>query len=316
VTLAALPTLHRPVMAREVIDRLLTSRAGTYVDGTVGTGGHSEALCRNLSSKSLLICLDRDEGAIGITRERLSAFGKRVYPVKESFSRLDRVLKDLGIEKVQGVLLDLGMSAYQLEGSGRGFSFSRDEPLDMRMDLDDEVTAGDLVNRLSAKELELVLRSYGEERQAKAIAKAVERERMKAPIHSSLDLANVVLSVVRRSPGPGARHPATRTFQALRIAVNRELDALRCFLDKIPLLLDQGGRLVVLSYHSLEDRMVKQAMIDWEGGCRCPPDLPECRCGRTPLLRRVHRKAIKPTLQEREDNPRARSAILRTAERI
>ena len=303
-------------MLREVVERVLTSPDGVYVDGTLGTGGHSEALCRKMSSRGLLIGLDRDEEAIRICRQRLSPFGKRVRLFEESFSRLDRVLGSMGIEKVHGLFLDLGMSSYQLENSGRGFSFNRDEPLDMRMDLEDEPRASDLVNRLSAKELEQMLRSYGEEKQAKAIARAIERERRKAPIESSLRLANLVASVVRRSYRPGAKHPATRTFQALRIAVNRELDALRTFLDKVPLLLVQGGRAVVLSYHSLEDRMVKEAMIEWEGGCRCPPRLPRCGCGSAPLLRRVHKKGIKPTPEEKESNPRARSAVLRTAERI
>lgn len=316
MTLKAAVSLHRPVMLREVVEQVFTSSDGIYVDGTLGTGGHSEALCSKMSSRGLLIGLDKDEEAIRISRERLAPFGKRVHLLRESYSRLDRVLADLDIEKVHGVLLDLGMSTYQLEGSGRGFSFSRDEPLDMRMDLDGEVTARGLVNSLSVKELEKLLRSYGEEKQARAISRAIERERIKAPIDSSLGLANLVASALRRSHRPGARHPATRTFQALRIAVNRELDTLRAFLENIPLLLVQGGRLVVLSYHSLEDRMVKQAMIEWEGGCKCPPEFPECRCGRVPLLRRVHKRGIKPTSEEKEDNPRARSAILRTAERI
>jgi 16S rRNA (cytosine1402-N4)-methyltransferase len=303
-------------MLREVVEQVYTAPDGIYVDGTIGTGGHSEAICRRISPHGLLIGLDRDEQAIRISRERLSPLGRSVHLVKESYSRLDGVLTGLGIEQVNGVLLDLGMSAYQLEGSGRGFSFSRDEPLDMRMDLDDRVTAHELVNCLSATKLEEILRAYGEERQARAISRLIEKERTKAPIDSSLRLANLVASVVRRSYRPGARHPATRTFQALRIVVNRELDSLRAFLEKIPFLLVRGGRLVILSYHSLEDRMVKQAMIEWEGGCRCPPDIPECRCGRVPLLRRVHKKGIKPTHDEKEGNPRARSAILRTAERI
>jgi 16S rRNA (cytosine1402-N4)-methyltransferase len=303
-------------MLREAVEQVFTSPDGIYVDGTVGTGGHSEAICRRMSPHALLIGLDRDEEAIRVSRERLASLGRKMHLVKESYSRLDRVLKGLGIEQVDGVLLDLGMSTFQLEGSGRGFSFSRDEPLDMRMDLDDDVTARGLVNSLSAKELERLLRSYGEERRAKAISRAIERERSKAPIDTSLRLSNLVASVARRSSRSGARHPATRTFQALRIAVNRELETLHAFLEMIPLLLVQGGRLVVLSYHSLEDRMVKEAMINWEGACRCPPEFPECRCGRVPLLRRVHKKGIKPSTEEKEDNPRARSAILRTAERV
>jgi 16S rRNA (cytosine1402-N4)-methyltransferase len=304
---------HRPVMVQEVVEQLITSSDGIYVDGTVGTGGHSEAVCMRMSSRALLIGLDRDEEAIRVSGERLSSTGKKVRLVRASYTQIDEVLKSLAIEKVNGVLLDLGMSAYQLEGSGRGFSFSRDEPLDMRMDSGDEVTARQLVNSLPVKELEEVLRSYGEERRARAISKAIERERKKTPIVSSLQLAKVVESVV---PRRGGRHPATRTFQALRIAVNRELDHLDAFLEKIPPLLVGGGRLVVLSYHSLEDRRVKQAMKDWEVGCRCPAAFPECRCGQVPLFRRVHKKGIRSTPEEKANNPRARSATLRTAERI
>jgi 16S rRNA (cytosine1402-N4)-methyltransferase len=311
-----LSSCHQPVMVKEVLEDLITDTGGLYVDGTVGTGGHGEAIGRRASSQARLICLDRDEEAIRIASERLAFLGKRVLLVKASYAETDRVLEDLKIEKVQGVLLDLGMSTHQLEGSGRGFSFSRDEVLDMRMDLDDEVTARQMVNSLSPKELERILWTYGEERQARRIAKAIERERTRRPIETSLQLASLVESVVARSRRPGAKHPATRTFQALRIAVNRELENLQVFLDKIPLLLVQGGRLVILSYHSLEDRAVKHAMMDWERGCRCPPDLPECRCGRIPLFKRVHKKGIRPSSEEMEDNPRARSAILRAAERM
>jgi len=308
-----LPYPHRPVMVNEVVERLVTSADGTYVDGTVGTGGHSEAICGRMSSKGLLIGLDRDEGAVRISRDRLAPLGKRVHLIKANYARIGAVLEGLGIEKVDGVLLDLGMSTYQLEGSGRGFSFSRDEPLDMRMDPEEGATARQLVNSLPAKEIEKILRSYGEERRARAISRAIERERKRTPIVSSLQLANLVESVVPRS---GGRHPATRTFQALRIAVNNELDHLYAFLEVIPSLLREGGRLVVLSYHSLEDRTVKQAMTDWAQGCTCPPEFPECRCGKVPLFRRVHKKGVRPSPEETLSNPRARSAMLRTAERI
>jgi 16S rRNA (cytosine1402-N4)-methyltransferase len=311
-----LSSLHQPVMVKKVLEDLITDADGIYVDGTVGTGGHSEAIGGRTSPQARLICLDRDEEAIRISSDRLAFLGERVHLFKRSYAEIDRVLKDLKIEKVQGVLLDLGMSTHQLEGSGRGFSFSRDEPLDMRMDPDDEVTARLLVNSLSTKELEKILKTYGEERQAGRIAKAIERERKRRPIETSLQLAGLIESVVLRPRRSGARHPATRTFQALRIAVNRELENLHTFLGKIPLLLVEGGRLVVLSYHSLEDRAVKRAMIDWEGGCSCPPDFPECRCGNVPLFTRVHRKGIRPSQEETDNNPRARSAILRAAERM
>jgi 16S rRNA (cytosine1402-N4)-methyltransferase len=204
------------------------------------------------------------------------------------------------------------MSSYQLEQSGRGFSFNRDEPLDMRMDPGSGITAEQLINSRPSSELEKILREFGEEKRAKVIARSIVQKR---PLSSSLQLARLIEAVVPRSRR-GRKHPATRTFQALRIAVNRELEYLRTFLEKAPSLIVAGGRLVVLSYHSLEDRMVKQAMADWERGCQCPPNLPECRCGKSPLFRRLQKKGIKPDHEEIEQNPRARSAMLRVAERI
>jgi 16S rRNA (cytosine1402-N4)-methyltransferase len=307
---------HQPVLVQEVIRFLVTTHEGTYVDGTVGTGGHSEAILREVGANGQLICIDRDSEAIEVSKKRLVPVGKNVTLIKGYSADLDEVLRDLGLEKVHGILLDLGMSTSQLEYSGRGFSFNRDEPLDMRMDRDGPVTAQELVNQLPAKELEHILRVYGEEGRAKGIANTIARERSKRPIDSSLQLANLIQSVVPRSHHPRAKHPATRTFQALRIAVNKELEHLKAFLDKAPGLIFRSGRLVVLSYHSLEDRMVKRAMTDWERGCRCPPDLPVCACGKAPLFKRLHKRGIRPDQREIEGNPRARSAMMRAAERV
>jgi 16S rRNA (cytosine1402-N4)-methyltransferase len=307
---------HQPVLVHEAIRSLVTTHEGIYVDGTVGSGGHSEAILRELGSNGRLICLDRDSEAIKVSGERLSPLGKNVTLVKGNYADLDEILLDLGLEKVHGILLDLGMSTSQLDNSGRGFSFSRDEPLDMRMDLEGDVTAQELINQLSADEIEHILRTYGEERRAKGIAKTIERERSKRPIDSSLQLANLIQSVVPRSHHPGAKHPATRTFQALRIAVNRELEHLKTFLEKAPGLILKRGRLVVLSYHSLEDRMVKRAMAEWEKGCQCPPGLPACGCGKVPLFKRLHKKGVRPDQREIQGNPRARSAVMRAAERV
>lgn len=307
---------HRPVLAEEVVRALVTIPDGIYVDGTVGSGGHSEAIGNHLGPKGRLICLDRDPEAIGFARVRLASMGDKAVVMKANYAELDEALDRLGLEKVHGVLLDLGVSTYQLDHSGRGFSFSRDEPLDMRMDPDSDVTAEHLINSLSLKDLENILRRYGEERKARSIVKAIARERRKGIIDSSLLLANLIESVVPRSRRPRERHPATRTFQALRIAVNRELGNLDAFLSGIPPLIHQGGRLVVLSYHSLEDRMVKQAMHNWEKGCCCPPDLPRCACNKTPFFRRVSKKGVRPSQREIDENPRARSATLRAAERI
>ncbi len=307
---------HRPVLVQEVVEDLITDPDGIYIDGTVGSGGHSEAIGRRIGTRGQLLCLDRDSEAIGISKERLRFLGERVRFIKASYGSADQVLMELGWGKAHGILLDLGMSGFQLDQSGRGFSFFRDEPLDMRMDPDAGVTAEHLIQHLSEKELEEILRQYGEERRARAIARRIGRERKTKPIRTSLHLAQLIELVVPRPRRAGAKHPATRTFQALRIAVNRELEHLASFLDKSPSLLVGSGRLVILSYHSLEDRMVKQAMMNWEKGCQCPPALPQCRCGRKPLFRRLHKKGIRPDPREIEENPRARSALLRAAERI
>lgn len=294
----------------------MTKGNGVYVDGTAGTGGHTEIIAACLSPEGRLICLDRDPEAIRISRERMAPLGDRVRLIQANYADLDRILQGIGIPRVDGILLDLGISTLQLEQEGRGFSFYRDEPLDMRMDPGDGVPASHLVNTLSTEDLAKILREYGEERRAKAIARKITRERSRKPIERAAQLAKLTASVVPRTGGPGAKHPATRTFQALRIAVNRELDHLAVFLEKAPSLMARGGRLVILTYHSLEDRIVKQTMRDWERGCKCPPDLPRCGCGKSPLFRRIHKKGIKPGSQELQENPRARSVTLRTAERI
>lgn len=301
---------------QEVLEDLITAPDGIYVDGTVGSGGHSEAIGWRIQGRGQLLCLDRDSEAIRISKQRLSFLGERVRFIKASYVEADQVLRDLGWGRAHGILLDLGMSSFQLERSGRGFSFYRDEPLDMRMDSETGLTAEHLIHHLSENELEEILRQYGEERRAKAIARRIVQERKATPISSSLHLARVIESVVPRSRRLGAKHPATRTFQALRIAVNKELEHLALFLEKSPSVLCGSGRLVILSYHSLEDRKVKQAMMQWEKGCQCPPTLPQCCCGKSPLFRRLHKKGIRPDQREIEENPRARSAVLRAAERI
>jgi len=309
--------LHEPVLVKEVLRALAIRPEGIYVDGTLGTGGHGLAMGQRLGPEGMLIALDVDPTAIQVAKERLKDLVCRREITKASYANLDEVLLGLGITKVDGVFLDLGMSSFQLDYSGRGFSFLRDEPLDMRMDPDEgDITAAYLLNTLSQQELEDLLRRYGEERKAKRISKAIIQARSRAPIETSSQLASLVRSVYPKPRGPVYRHPATRTFQALRIAVNRELDNLKTFLEKVPELLKPGGRVVILSYHSLEDRMVKQAMVSWEKGCICPPDFPQCVCGRSPLLKRLYRKAKRPSQAEMEENPRARSAILRAAERV
>jgi 16S rRNA (cytosine1402-N4)-methyltransferase len=307
---------HQSVLINEVVRYLVSIPDGTYVDGTVGGGGHSLAIKGHLLGTGRLICLDRDPAAVSASKNRLAPLDDTVYIIKASYADLDKVLADLGCKAVNGVLLDLGMSSYQLEKSGRGFSFSRNEPLDMRMDPEDELTAHHLVNTLSAPELEHIFKAYGEENRAKLISRALVKARLKSPIETSSRLADVVKAVLPQSKYYRIRHPATRTFQALRIAVNQELENLKTFLDKIPLLMVKGGRLVIISYHSLEDRLVKRTMVNWEKPCTCPPELPHCVCGKAPLFKRLLKKALKPDAEEIKNNPRARSAVLRAAERV
>lgn len=303
-------------MLQESVNALVTDPDGIYVDGTLGSGGHSEEIGKRISVSGRLICFDRDIDAVMISGDRLKFLGNRVTIVNSNFADIGEVLPRLNIEKVQGILLDLGLSSYQLGGSGRGFSFNRDEPLDMRMDQRDSVTAGDLVNELSQKEIEKIIRVYGEERHARLISKIIGREREKKVINSSLQLANLIHSVLPSHRRPGTIDCATKTFQALRIAVNRELEHLEKFMDIVPPLIEKGGRLVFLSYHSLEDRLIKQTIKEWEKACVCPSDFPECICGKKPIFRGLFKKGIRPGKAEISDNPRARSAIMRVAERI
>jgi len=308
--------LHAPVLEKEVVKHLVHNPEGVYVDGTAGTGGHSAAILKRLAGRGRLICLDRDPDAVRLSKKRLATSSDKVCVIKANFADLDGVFKDLSIRRVEGVLLDLGMSSYQLEKSGRGFSFSRGEPLDMRMNPDNDLVANHLVNDIPPKDLEQILRDYGEEKNARSIVRAIIRERAKGPIETSSQLADLIDAVSPKSRRYRARHPATRTFQALRIAVNKELQNLDTFLNKIPSLMAVNGRLVVLSYHSLEDRRVKRTMNKWEKPCSCPPDFPHCVCGKVPLFRRLFKKGLKPSQEEIDKNPRARSAIMRAAERV
>ena len=308
--------LHAPVLVKEVVKHLVHDPEGIYVDGTAGTGGHSAAILEKLAGRGRLICLDRDPDAVSLSKKRLAHAGNKVCVIRANFADLDGVLKDLGIRRVEGVLLDLGMSSYQLEKSGRGFSFSRGEPLDMRMNPDNDLVASHLVNDIPPKGLEQILRDYGEEKNAKSIVRAIVRERARRPIETSSQLAALIDAVSPKSRRHRSRHPATQTFQALRIAVNKEFQKLDTFLNKIPSLMALNGRLVVLSYHSLEDRRVKRRMIEWEKPCSCPPDFPHCVCGKVPLFRRLIKKGLKPSHEEIDKNPRARSAMMRAAERV
>jgi 16S rRNA (cytosine1402-N4)-methyltransferase len=307
---------HQPVMVDEVVRFLIGNPEGTYVDGTVGTGGHSIAIAENLGPAGRLICLDIDRESLEIARDRLSRFAEKVTVLRESYADIDMVLAELGIERVTGMLLDLGVSSYQLESPQRGFSFHKDGPLDMRMDQRRGISAGEFVNNSSIERLEKVLWEYAEERWAKRIARAVAEERKSEPIRSTLQLAGIVERAIPAKHRPRKIHPATRVFQALRIAVNGELKNLVDFLEIAPSVLERGGRLVVISYHSLEDRLVKRAMLKWKGEEAHPRKLPVIPTSGKPLMRAAGNGVLKPSQAELDQNPRSRSAVMRVAERV
>lgn len=311
---------HVPVMLAETISHLRVRPDGCYVDATLGGSGHARAILDAGGPEIRLVAFDRDTAAIDNGRRLLSAYGDRVTLVHAPFSHLHSRLKSLGIDSVDGILADLGLSSFHIEGSGRGFSFTRDEVLDMRMDTCERDTASDLLKNLDAVELTDIFRRYGEERHARRIAEAIVRERKKAPIDTSGRLARLVMSVagpMGRPKGHGrAIHPATRVFMALRIAVNRELEEVADLMTQVPDVLKPGGRLCVITFHSLEDRIVKHMIRDQERDCDCPPLVPRCVCGRTPLMRRITRKALPPSEAEMAANPPSRSAKLRVAERM
>ena len=307
---------HKPVMVGEVVASL-RCRAGTvYVDGTVGGGGHAAAILENTAPDGLLIGIDADGDAIREAGIRLAPFGDRKILMKGNFADMDTILAGMNIGKVDGILLDLGVSSHQLDTADRGFSFTLDAPLDMRMDRSRGISACDLIHTLSADELERIIREYGEERMAGRIAGAIAVNRNLFPLRTTADLGGAVVRGLPRRRGPARIHPATRTFQALRIAVNDELANLYRATAFGVARLKEGGRFSVISFHSLEDRIVKNAFRAGEKGCLCPPDLPVCACGRKPTLKVLTRKPVVPGEEEIRENPRARSAKLRTAERI
>ncbi|MBI4284915.1 MAG: 16S rRNA (cytosine(1402)-N(4))-methyltransferase RsmH [Chloroflexi bacterium] len=304
-------SVHIPVMLTEVLRALAVRPGGRYIDATLGGGGHAAALLARSAPGGQLLGIDADPEAISAARERLKAYGSSVLLVNDNFANLQAIAHRFDFYPVHGILFDLGLSSDQLEASERGFSFQREAPLDMRFSPAKEVTAADLVNTLPEGELTSLLRTYGEETSSRQIARRIVQKR---PLRTTLELAKAVEEAVggRR----GRIHPATRTFQALRIAVNRELENLRAALKQAVGLLGHGGRLVVISYHSLEDRIVKQLMLAESRDCLCPPEIPTCVCGHKATLKLVNKKPIVPSPDEVERNPRSRSARLRAAERI
>jgi len=306
---------HVPVLFHEAVDALDPRPGLTYLDGTFGRGGHSEELLRQAPG-SRLICVDRDGAALEAGRERFAACGDRVTFVHSNFDRVDEILDELSLPGVDGMLFDLGVSSPQLDDSARGFSYKADAPLDMRMDQTQDLSAGTVVNQWSEEELRRVLWQYGEEKFAPRIAAAIVRRREERAIRSTLELAELVKSAMPAKALREKQHPAKRTFQAIRIAVNDELGAVERMLKRAIPRLNPGGRLAVITFHSLEDRIVKTAFAEAAKGCICPPDFPVCVCGRTPQVKLLTRKPILPGEAELEQNPRSRSAKLRVAEKL
>lgn len=302
-------------MPTEVLASLQPRPGGLYLDGTVGGGGHARLILETSAPDGRLIGLDRDPEALRRAAEVLAPFGDRVILQHRNFSEATQVLTELGLEGVDGMLLDLGVSSFQLDTAERGFSFREEAPLDMRMDPTAGPTAAEVVNELEAKELIRIFREYGEERWAGRIARRIVKVRQEAPLHTTRQLAELVRQVVPGGTVPSRIHPATRVFQALRIFVNGELEHVAEGVNRGLDLLKPGGRLVVISFHSLEDRIVKRIFQQEAKGCICPPRLPVCSCGRVPRIDLLPRKGVRPGAAEVAANPRARSAVLRTARR-
>ncbi len=306
---------HRSVLLEPCMEALAIKPDGIYVDGTAGGGGHSYEIARRLTT-GRLIAIDQDEAAIKAAGIKLAPLGERATVVRNNFRHIADVLDTLGVDRIDGVLLDLGVSSYQLDTPERGFSYMADAPLDMRMDARQSKNAYEVVNTYSEDELRRILFEYGEERFASRIAARIVREREINPIETTGELTALIKSAIPAAAREGGHHPAKRSFQAIRIEVNAELDVIRPALEAALDRLKPGGRMAVITFHSLEDRIVKQTFADMASGCTCPRGLPVCVCGKKPQVKVVSRKPILPDAEELESNPRSRSAKLRVAEKL
>ncbi len=306
---------HYSVMLKECIEALDIKPDGIYVDGTAGGGGHSFEIAKHLTT-GRLIAIDQDADAIAAAGERLRPYGDRVTLVRDNFSNLASVCQTLGVEKIDGLLLDLGVSSYQLDTAERGFSYMSDAPLDMRMDKRSELDAWKVVNTYSEAEIKRILSEYGEERFSGRIARAIVERRTKSSIDTTGELVHVIVSAIPAGSREGGSHPAKRSFQAIRIEVNKELSVIAPAIDSAVKLLNQGGRLAILTFHSLEDRMVKQTFAAAAKGCTCPRNFPVCVCGNKPKLKIITGKPLLPSEEELAENSRSHSAKLRVAEKI
>ena len=306
---------HKSILLNECMEGLSIKADGIYVDGTLGGGGHSFHIAERLNDKGRLIGIDQDEDAIEAATKRLAQFKQRVTIVRDNYEHFQEILSTLSIPAVDGILLDLGVSSYQFDEADRGFSYRFDAPLDMRMDKRQDFTAKDLINSYSEAELYHIIRDYGEDKFAKNIAKHIVLERAKKPIETTFELSEVISHAIPMKMRVQGGHPAKKTFQAIRIALNRELEVLEESLDGMIKALKPGGRLCIITFHSLEDRIVKRAFRTAEDPCICPKDFPICTCGRKSLGKVISKKAILPSDLEREENPRSKSAKLRIFER-
>lgn len=307
---------HKSVLLDECIESLNIKPDGVYVDGTAGGGGHSFEIARHLGKGGLLISIDQDEDAIQAASKRLECYGDRVKVVRNNFSNLADVCGELGIEKIDGLLLDLGVSSYQLDTAERGFSYMADAPLDMRMDKRSALDAHTVINKYEEAELKRIIYEYGEERFAGKIAARIVSARQQSPINTTGELVQVIKSAMPAAMRDGGSHPAKRTFQAIRIEVNKELNVIAPAVRSAVDLLDGGGRVSIITFHSLEDRIVKQEFAKYAKGCTCPKDFPVCVCGNKPKLKVITTKPILPSAKEIEENRRSHSAKLRVAEKI
>lgn len=307
---------HYSVLLSECIDALDIKPNGVYVDGTAGGGGHSYEIARHLGEGGRLIAIDQDEDAIAAASARLAEFSDRVTVVRNNFSNLADICAELGIDKIDGFLIDAGVSSFQLDCAERGFAYSADAPLDMRMDKRNSLTARTVVNEYSEAELKKILFEYGEERFSPNIASAIVRARQISPIETTSQLSDIIRGAIPAFAREGGHHPAKRSFQAIRIEVNRELDVIEPAIRAAEKLMRTGGRIAVITFHSLEDRIVKQTFADLASGCTCPRSFPICVCGKKPAVKTVNKKPILPSAKELEENPRSRSAKLRVAEKL
>lgn len=306
---------HVSVLLEGVIENLDIKPDGVYVDGTLGGAGHASRVCEKLGPEGMFIGLDQDETAIRVSTERLAKFGEKVHIVKSNYVHMKEVLKDLHVEKVDGILLDLGVSSYQLDTAERGFSYMEDAPLDMRMDRQQSISAMEIVNEYPQEELYRIIKEYGEERYARNIAKNICLAREEKKIETTFELVDIIRRSMPAKARNGKGHPAKRTFQAIRIECNHELDVLRQALDEMIDLLSDSGRLCIITFHSLEDRMVKLKFRQAENPCTCPPDFPVCVCGNVSKGKVITRKPILPSQEELDANSRSKSAKLRVFER-